>query len=279
MNIKKKNFFTYRFMPMIILSYLFINLYLIMIGSSWCQSEGCEVSKNLLKIEQTDLYSLAIAVFLVLLITGLNILKTDSSKLKEFYKFTILTVLICETILLSYLYFKSGTLCVSCFIFYLLVIVNYLLLDIKSKKIFIIPFIIASIGLLDLNENTTSNESLTSKYTLLQSEKCEHCKKVKEYLQENNIKYKKEEYSQYSGLFSSLNITKIPVLIVKNNENNLLVLNGVSEIINYLNSTQDKKTLVVQRHISTKQNDFLLTEKKEGCEIDFLKEELETCEK
>jgi len=266
-------------MPMIILSYLFINLYLIMIGSSWCQSEGCEVSKSLLNIEQTDLYTLAIVAFGVLLITGLNILKTDSLKLKEFYKFSIVTIMICETILLSYLFFKSGTLCISCFIFYVLVIINYLLLDIQSKKIFVIPFIIATIGLLDLNIDTKSNESITSRYTLLQSENCEHCKKIKEYLKDNSIEYRKEEYTKYSGLFSSLNITKIPVMIVKNNENNLLILNGVSEITDYLEINEGENNLPVISHSTVQKNDFSLNEAKEGCEIDFLKNDLENCEK
>ena len=123
--IKSKNHIAYRFMPMIILSYLFINLYLVMIGSSWCQSEGCEISKSLLHIDQTELYGLAIVAFAVLSFIGLKILKTDSSSLKEFYKFSIFTIMICETILLGYLYFKSGALCISCFIFYLLVIANY----------------------------------------------------------------------------------------------------------------------------------------------------------
>jgi len=279
MNIKNKKHFTYRFMPMIILSYLFINLYLIMIGSTWCQSEGCEVSKSLLNIEQTDLYYLAIGAFGVLLLTGLKILKTDSTKHKEFFKFSLFTIMICETILLSYLYFKSGTLCISCFIFYILVIINYLLIDIKSKNIFVIPFLIASIALLDLNVNTNSNESISSKYTLLQSPTCEHCKKVKEYLKVNSIEYTKEDYAKYSGLFSSLNITKIPVMIVKNNENNLLILNGVSEITEYLDANEEKDALPIISHSQIENSNFSLTENKEGCEIDFLKKELENCEK
>lgn len=277
MNIKTKNHLTYRFMPMIILSYLFINLYLTMIGSTWCKSEGCEVSKSLLNIEQTDLYSLAIIAFGVLLLVGLKIIKADDIKLKVFYKFSVFTIMVCETILLGYLYFKSGTLCISCFIFYVLVIINYLLLDIKSKNIFVIPFILAAIAVLDLDVNTTSNVSVTSHYTLLQSETCEHCKKVKEYLKDNNIKYKKEDYAKYSGLFSSLNITKIPVLIVKNNENNLLILNGVSEITNYLDINEEKESSPIISHNTVENNSFSLTEKKEGCEIDFLKEEIENC--
>ena len=279
MYIKTNKHFTYRFMPMIILSYLFINLYLIMIGSSWCKSEGCEISKSLLLIDQTDLYTLAIAAFGILMFVGIKILQTDSAKLKEFYKFSIFTIMICETILLSYLYFKTGSLCISCFIFYLLVILNYLLIDIKSKKVYVIPFIIASFALLDLNVNTISNESLSNKYTLLQSSTCKHCKEVKEYLKTNNIEYKKEEYSKYSGLFSSLNITKIPVMIVKNNENNVVILNGVSEILQYMKTNEsvviENKTINITSHAEI----FSLEEEKEGCEIDFLKKGLENCEK
>jgi len=267
-------------MPMIILSYLFINLYSIMIGASWCQSEGCEVSKSLLLIDQTDLYSIAIVAFAILLLIGIKILKTDSEKLKEFYEFSIFTIMICETILLSYLYFKSGTLCVTCFIFYILVIINYLLVSIKSKKLFVIPFLIGSIGVLDLNVDTSSNKSLTAKYTLLQAESCEHCKKVKEYLKENSITYKKEDYSKYSGLFGSLNITKIPVMIVKNNEHNLLILNGVSEITSYLDSdiVSKNKELELPLNTSNQNKAFSFTEEKEGCEVDFLKKYLENCE-
>ena len=264
---------------MIILSYLFINLYLIMIGSSWCKSEGCEISKSLLLIEQTDLYTLAIAAFGTLMIVGIKILQTDSVKLKEFYKFSIFTIMVCETILLSYLYFKTGSLCVSCFIFYLLVIVNYLLIDIKSKKVFVIPFIIASFALLNLDVNTTSNESLSNKYTLLQSSTCKHCKEVKEYLKTNNIEYKKEDYTKYSGLFSSLNIKKIPVMIVKNNQNNILILNGVNEIKEHMDINELDIKNETKINIISHTNTFFLEEKEEGCEIDFLTKELENCEK
>ena len=279
MNIKVKNHLSYRFMPMIILSYLFINLYLIMIGSTWCQSEGCEISKNLLNIDQTELYFLAIGAFGVLLITGLNILKTDSTKLKEFYKFSIFTIIICETILLSYLYFKSGTLCWSCFIFYVLVIINYLLIDIKNKKVFVIPFIVATFALIDLDSNNTPNETLSHKYTLLQSASCKHCTEVKEYFKKNNIEYQKEDYLKYNGLFSSLNITKIPVLIIKKNDNNLLILNGVSEIVEYFEKDTGSETLPVISHNSVKTKSFTMNLKEEGCGIDYLKKELENCEK
>jgi len=274
MKINIKNHLSYRFMPMIILSYLFINLYLIMVGSKWCKSEGCEVSKSLLKIEQTDLYSLAIIAFGILLLMGLKILKTDSVKLKELYKLGVFAIMICETILLSYLYFKTGTLCISCFIFYALVIINYILLDFKDKKVFIIVFIIVTVAFLKLDVNTKSNPSLDTRYTLLQSEDCSHCKEIKSFLDEQNISYKKEDYSLYSGLFSALNITKIPLMLVKNNENNIVILNGVSEIETFIN----KYELQVKTKSTTNPIQTISLEEKEGCEIDFLKQELENCD-
>jgi len=274
-----KKHLTYRFIPMVILSYLFINLYLVMTGATWCKSEGCEVSKSLLNIEQTDLYSLAIVAFIVLLVIGLQILKIDSKKLKELFKFGLFTIMMCETILLSYLYFKTGTLCISCFIFYTLVVINFIILDTRSKTVFVIPFMIGAFAMLDLDTNTTSNESLQSHYTLLQSPSCEHCKKVKEYLKENKIEYKKEDYTKYSGLFSSLNITKIPVMLVKSNDNNFILLNGVSEILNYLDTNEiqkleEKMEENIQSYSSSNQISF---DTKEGCEIDILKNTLENC--
>jgi len=272
MQMDRKQYFTYKFMPLIILSYLFINLYFVMTGSSWCESEGCEVSKSLLKIEQTELYSLAIAVFLVLLIVGTNILKQESLILKKFFAFTLFTVMICETILLGYLYFKSGTLCISCFIFYLLVIINFTLMG-KSVKILVIPFILVALALLDLDVSNSENKSLDSKYTLLQSTVCPHCAEIKSFLDEKEITYKKENYEDYNGLFSALNITKIPLLLVKNNENNIVILNGVNEIKKYIEvhelSTPSSSLNIVPQEFSF--------EEKEGCEINFLKQGLENC--
>jgi len=269
-----KRYLSYRFMPMIILSYLFINLYLVMTGSTWCKSEGCEVSKSLLNIEQTELYTLAIGAFLVLLIIGINILKKGSIQLEKLYRFGIFTVMICETILLGYLYLKSGTLCISCFIFYLLVIINFILLG-NITKLFLLPFILVALALLDFDVSSSSNKSLTSKYTLLQSEVCEHCKEVKAFLNENEIKYAKEDYTLYSGLFTSLNITKIPLLLVKNNENNILILNGVSEIKRYINQHEVISNININKSSST----VISFQEKEGCEIDFIKEDLENCKK
>jgi uncharacterized membrane protein len=245
-----------------------------MTGSTWCKSEGCEVSKSLLTIEQTELYSLAIGVFLVLLIIGIKILKNGSEKLENLYKFGIFTMMICETILLGYLYFKSGTLCISCFVFYLLIIINFVMIG-NSTKLLLIPFILVSLSLLDLNVSTASNKSLTAKYTLLQSEVCEHCKEIKKFLNENKITYIKEDYTLYSGLFSSLNITKIPLLLVKNNENNILILNGVSEIKTYINEYDFNKNTPIKR-TSTQ---VISLQEKEGCELNFIKKDLENCEK
>lgn len=272
-----KNHLSYRFMPMIILSYLFINLYLIMIGSKWCESEGCEVSKSLLKIEQSDLYSIAILAFGILFFIGLKILKTDSERLKEFYKLGVFAIMICETILLSYLYFKTGSLCISCFIFYVLIVINYLIIDKKDKKIVVIFFIIATIAFLKLDVNTKASPSLTSKYTLLQSESCQHCKKVKLFLKENNIIYSKEEYISFDGLFSALNITKIPLMIVKKNKDNFILLNGVDEIVQYLKVHELEKVSKENEINSNSFSTHISLDEKEGCEINFLQKELENC--
>jgi len=272
MKIEKKRYLSYRFMPMIILSYLFINLYFVMSGASWCKSQGCEISKSLLNIEQTELYTLAIGIFLFLLLVGINIIKKGSQTLEKVYNFGIFAVMLCETILLGYLYFKTGTLCISCFIFYILVIINFVMIG-DISKVLVIPCMLIALALLNLDVSTSSNKSLESKYTLLQSSSCEHCKEVKEFLDSNKIQYKKEDYTLYSGLFSSLNITKIPLMLVKNNENNILILNGVSQIEEYIKNNEisvDTQTLDVITHdISFKE--------KQGCEIDFLKQGLENC--
>lgn len=281
MDNKMKRHLSYRFMPMIILSYLFINLYFIMTGTSWCQSDGCSVSKTLLSIEQTDLYSLAIVVFAGLLLIGLNILKKDSKMLEDIYKFSIFTVMVCETILLSYLYLKTGTLCIVCFIFYLLVIINFMMIG-NVTRILIIPFIFIAMMLLDLNTTTSQNKPLTTKFTLIQSEQCEHCKETKAFLDENKIKYEKVDFTSYSGLLSNLNINKIPLLIVKNSDDNILLLNGVSEIKNYMVEYEINDEVNVSKITNSSssyntQSNPISLEDKEGCEIDFLKQDLINC--
>ena len=106
-----------------------------------------------------------------------------------------------------------------------------------------------------------------------------HPQILKEYLKDNSINYKNEDYIKYNGLFSSLNITKIPVLLVKKNDNNIIILNGVSEIIEYFNNNKENKTLPVISHHSVKTKSFTLNMEEDGCGVNYLKKELENCEK
>jgi len=57
----------------------------------------------------------------------------------------------------------------------------------------------------------------------------------------------------------------------------LLILNGVSEITEYLDINEEKDILPVISHSTVQNNNFTFTDNKEGCEIDFLKKELENC--
>jgi len=209
-----------------------------------CQTESCSITSNFIIFKKSYLEIIAIFLFSSLLI--LNIYKYS-----KIFKFILYSFILSETVLFSYLYFHTGTICLECLtVFSGLIILSLINLN-KIYTILNIILIILSFNIISPQHKIYSN------LILLTKKDCKHCLKVKNYIKENNIQnIKIDSYKNYSELFHILNIKQVPVLIKNKKE----IFIGEKEILNEIK---------VNENFHFKENfDFLNNEEDFGCQIE-----------
>lgn len=231
----------YLILPIITLIYLIINLILLKYNIIICESDGCSLTKTILKVDVSVLYYLGISVYLTLLF--LYFIK---------HKILFKLVILCIFVLESYMLFKfnqlTGEYCILCIGFYSLICLNLFVIFYTSIKNFIINtklmiyFILFLLGmniglyilnnyiLLKENNNIINIQPLTKKYTVLGTNECKFCQKLKEKLITNNIDFESVDYYNYESTLKLLNFTQIPVLIIKKDNNMYEFVNGEKNI-------------------------------------------------
>lgn len=205
------------FLPLVNIAYLLLNIFSSEV-QSLCTSDGCSATVSLISITQSEMYFLGILALVVLICLY---------KYKTLYLMFLHILIVCETIFLSYLYFKSGSICLSCFVFYGLLIINYVVISLKEKKnllgLFYIVAIVISFFVLDINKEMTINNG----HTLITSESCVYCKEIKEKLKTD---YKEVNYKNVKDIFKAFNLTTVPVYIIKE-KNDIQIIEGKDNIL------------------------------------------------
>lgn len=226
-----KSVLSYVMLPLITLLYLVINLYMLKNNIVICESNGCSLTKTILKVEPEILYYISISVYIfILILSYINY--------KKLIFLIILNIFIFETYLIYKFFSITNEYCLICLGFYSLIILNLLMIiimDIKktlngNKKVikYILLFVLFNfIGFYILNkyilleeQNKVNNiQIITKKYTILGTNECKFCKKLKDKLIKENIDFETRDYYDYENTLKLLGIKQIPVLIVKNNDN------------------------------------------------------------
>jgi len=247
--------------PLLFLLYIAGETYLKLNHSSLCHSTGCELAGALLKFDSLYLNYFGMAAALLLLVVGIL---SYAKKIPEILFFIVLiSSLLFETIMLGYQYWASPEMCKFCMGIYAFLAVTLLL---SSRKYFAmtIPAVISLLMALSFLNIPQSKSFVTEDGTyLLQSESCPHCKKVKKYMHENNIDFKKIDIegieAQHFATF--LNFKTIPILITKEGKN-IKIINGDKDIIDsYENSSTDD--IVIEESVSI--NSAFNVVEEEGC--------------
>jgi len=98
-------------------------------------------------------------------------------------------------------------------------------------------------------------------FYLIQSQSCAHCKNVKTYMHDNKISYNPIESSDTNAMsfMKDLNITQIPVLIVKE-KSRTQVIKGDNIIIEYFKNRNSKQT--------SSDTQSIYSQEAEGCDAD-----------
>lgn len=253
--------------PLLFLLYVAGETYLKLNASSLCLSDkpseptGCELAGALLNFDAIYLNYLGIFAALSILILGILSYKKIIPEILFFI--VLISSLLFETIMLGYQYFASPAMCTFCMGIYAFLVLT---LFFASRKYFlmVVPAVLAVLIALSFLAIPSAKTFIVKDGTyLLQSESCPHCKKVKKYMNENNINFTKIDIegieAQHFATF--LNFKSIPILIKKEGKN-VSIINGDKNIIDsYETITSDEITIEESVSIDTSFN----VVEEEGC--------------
>lgn len=246
--------------PLLFLLYIASELYLKLNKSSMCASSGCELAGALLKFDNLYLYYFGILAASTILILGILSYRKIIPEILFFI--VLISSLLFETIMLGYQYYASPEMCVFCMGVYGFL---WSILLLSSWKYFFmtIPAVLALVTALSFLAIPKATSFLPKDGTyLLQSETCPHCKKVKDYMNENNIDFTKIDINQIEAqnFAKFLNFTTIPILITKEGQT-IKIINGDKDIINSYETISGEISIEESVSIDTTFNAV----KEEGC--------------
>ncbi len=248
--------------PLLFLLYVSGETYLKLNHSTLCHSTGCELAGALLNFDSIYLNYLGIFAAFVLLLLGVLSYKKIVPEILFFI--VLISSLLFETIMLGYQYFASPEMCKFCMGIYTFLVVTLLL---ASWRYFLmtIPAVASLLMALSFLAIPNASSFVTKDGTyLLQSDSCPHCKKVKDYMNENNIEFTKIDIEQVEAqhFATFLNFKTIPILIIKEGKN-IKIINGDKNIIDSYETITEVDEITVEETISI-DTSFNVVEE-EGC--------------
>jgi len=209
-------------LPLLLLMYIGIETYLKTVGVEACGTTGCKLAGQLLKFDSTYLNYLGMLGAATLLILG--VLRGEF--FSKLYTLIASAMVIFESLLIASQININPEPCIFCLGVYTFLL---LILFVASPKVFgfSIPSIMAvfiSFSFLSIpkNKSLINGDGLY----LIASKSCPHCKKTKEFLDKEGIKYKVIKANDPNAWYfaKSLNINKIPIAIeAKKDKYNIIV--------------------------------------------------------
>ncbi len=254
------------FLPILFFLYVSGETYLKLNHSSLCESTGCKLADSLLLFDSIYLNFIGILAGLAILITG--ILAYTKIVHKNFFYIVVGASLLFETIMLGYQYYASPEMCKFCMGVYAFLVAIMFTASFKHFIVAIIGAISVFVSLSFLAIPQSKPYLIKDGTYLIQSATCPHCKKVKEYMKENYIEFKKinieDIEAQHFATF--LNFKTIPILVDKKGTH-IRIINGDKDIIDSYNksSKDDDKSsgIVIEESVSI--DSTFNAVKDEGC--------------
>ena len=263
------------YLPLLFFIYILTETVMKLNHMSLCETTGCLLADNLLRFDSLYLNYMGLFDASLILLTGwIGYKKRVIAKL--FY-LVVFSSLLFETVLIGYQYFVSPEMCKFCMGVYAFLVLIALL----SSRIYfamIIPAVASVVMALSFLSLPKSEAFVIADGNyLLQSATCEHCKKVKGYLNDNNIAFEKIDINDIEArnFATFLDFKTIPILLVKEGKK-VQIINGDSNIIA---SFTPKNPTITERVVAeSSSNDFLYEKSDdEGCGFTPLAQEESNC--
>jgi glutaredoxin len=251
-------------LPLLLLIYIAVDTFLKSRGIEICQATGCKLAGELLKFNSTYLNYLG--MFGAFVLFTLALLRFD-----KLYTITAAAMVIFESLLIASQLNINPEPCIFClgvYTFLLLILLNsnYKVLLYSIPAILSI-FIAFSLLAIPKNKTLITKDGLY----LIASKTCPHCKKTKEFLNKEGIKYtiiKASDTNAYS-FAKTLGIKKIPIAIEAKNGSYQITVGDEAIIEKYGKKSNSENK---QSQINPSQESFkpkLNLSGNSGCELSY----------
>jgi len=227
----------YLYIPSIFSIYILVNLTSLLLGSQICESSGCKIVDSLTKIEPLYLNILGALFSFTLIFLGFKYLKTQKEFYQNSFKTILFTGFLFESILIIFQLTLLDSICYFCFGVYAFITILALLTLKPLNVIFAFIALFIAFNTLKFIPYNSKLLDKDNSYYIFSSEDCKHCKNLKKYLIEKEVKYIKKDVTKIENthMLSSFNIKTIPTLFAKTNKGFDIVV-GDEKIIEYLES-------------------------------------------
>ena len=275
-------FFSRVFLPFLLFIYIGLETYLKLQHTSLCGEVGCKLAGELLKFNALYLNYLGLAATFSMVFLGYRSLK--STFFETLFFMALYAAIAFETTILSYQLIANPEPCLFCFGIWSSLLVIALFSHIKNFAV-VIAFTVAI--LLALSTLTISKNKAfvsTPGLYLIQSETCSHCKKVKEYFAEHDIKYTPISTKEVNAraFLKFVDISSIPVLIMKESSS-ISLITGDKKIIAHFETKNKSEVLApeviaapIENSTVELSSDFLSAGGDDGCALTII--ETPSCE-
>jgi len=245
------------FLPILFFIYIAVETYLKLNGSPLCQSSGCQLADALLRFDSIYLNFIGMASAIAIIIVGILSYKEIISE--KLFFLVVGASLLFETIMLGYQFFASPEMCIFCMGVYAFLLLILLTASLKYFAITMIGAISVFMSLSFLAIPSAKSYLNEDGNYLLQSENCGHCKKVKTYMNEHDIKFTKIDIGdiEAQNFASFLNFKTIPILLVKDG-GNIKIINGDKDIIKSFKSPTENIMRNIVGNIMDKIEDSII---------------------
>ncbi len=254
--------FSFIYLPILFFIYILTEMVLKLNHMSICETTGCLLADNLLKFDSIYLNFMGLLDASLILVTGW--LGHKNKKYAKIFYLVVFASLLFETVLLGYQYFVSPEMCKFCMGVYAFLVLIALL----SSRIYfamVLPAVASVVMALSFLSLPKSEVFVINDGNyLIQSPTCEHCKKVKTYLKDNDTVFSKINIDDIEArnFATFLDFKTIPILLIKEGKK-VQIINGDTNIIHHFKSHNDtiKESAVVASN-----SDFLYEKAHdEGC--------------
>jgi len=201
-----------------------------LVGKSLCQTEGCRIIESFVK--GGDIVLLILGIFLFTILFFLSLKK--GQKADYFHSLILIIALTVEGYLLGFQSFILKEFCVFCLTIFSFLFISTIYRFIQGRRELIYAFVcFSAVFFIIYIVNPQINEFPSSRYVLVYSKDCPHCKEVIKFCEQFSISVKTIEAKEIGGILKSLKINSVPVLFCNEySEKNFII--GTDNIKTYL---------------------------------------------